>query len=77
MKIAREMLVNVLIHREFTSAFPAKFVIENTQMYTENACKAHGQGPITPENLEPALKNPIIAKFFIQIGYADKLGSGV
>lgn len=32
---------------------------------------------ITPENLEPNPKNPIIASFFRNIGYADQLGSGV
>jgi ATP-dependent DNA helicase RecG len=32
---------------------------------------------ITPNNLEPNPKNPIISNFFRNIGYADKLGSGV
>ncbi len=34
-------------------------------------------GMITPENLQPMPKNPIIAAFFREIGLADKLGSGV
>ncbi|MCI9143749.1 MAG: winged helix-turn-helix transcriptional regulator, partial [Lachnospiraceae bacterium] len=29
------------------------------------------------ENFTPYPKNPIIAKFFVNIGYADSLGSGV
>ena len=32
---------------------------------------------ITPDSLEPNPKNPIIADFFRNIGYADQLGSGV
>ena len=32
---------------------------------------------ITPENIEPNPKNPIIASFFRNIGYAEQLGSGV
>lgn len=32
---------------------------------------------LTPENLEPKPKNPTIAGFFRNIGYADQLGSGV
>lgn len=32
---------------------------------------------ITPDNMEPSPKNPIIASFFRNIGYADQLGSGV
>ena len=34
-------------------------------------------GRITPKNLEPEPKNPIIANFFHQIQLADELGSGV
>lgn len=75
--IAREMLVNTLIHREFTSPYIAKFVIEKDQMYVENANRAMGEGVITPENLEPNPKNPVIASFFRNIGYSDQLGSGV
>lgn len=75
--IAREMLVNTLIHREFTSPYIAKFVIEKERMYVENANRAIGEGVITPKNLEPNPKNPIIASFFRNIGYSDQLGSGV
>ena len=32
---------------------------------------------ITPDNFEPNSKNPIIAAFFRNIGYADELGSGM
>lgn len=75
--IIREMLVNTLIHREFTSSYTAKFVIENEKMYIENANRAVRNGIITPENLEPTPKNPIIASFFQNIGWAERLGSGV
>lgn len=33
--ICREMVSNILIHREFSSSYPAKFVIENNRIYTE------------------------------------------
>ena len=75
--IAREMLVNTLIHRELTSSFIAKFVIEKKKIYVENANRATKDGVITLENLEPNPKNPIIAAFFRNIGYADQLGSSV
>ena len=45
--------------------------------FMENASRASKQGAITPENLEPNPKNPIIASFFRTIGRADRLGSGV
>ena len=61
----------------FPSALTARFIIERDQMFTENANKAINPGVITPSNLRPYSKNPIIANFFHQIGRADELGSGV
>ena len=75
--ITREMIANILIHREFTSSYTAKFIIEKEKMYTENANRSAGDGIITPDNMEPNPKNPIIASFFRNIGWSDRLGSGV
>lgn len=75
--ITREMIANVLIHREFTCSYQAKFVIEKDRMYVENASRAMQETMITPANLEQNPKNPIIASFFRNIGYADQPGSGV
>ena len=75
--ILREMVSNVLMHREFTNSYTAKFVIENERMYVENANRAANDGYITEDNLQPIPKNPVIASFFRNIGFADQLGSGV
>lgn len=75
--IVREMISNTLMHREFTSRYTAKFVIEKDRIYVENANRATKEGFITVDNLEPNPKNPLIASFFRNIGYADQLGSGV
>ncbi|MDR2074189.1 MAG: transcriptional regulator [Oscillospiraceae bacterium] len=75
--IARELVSNILIHREYASAFPAKIVIENDKIYTENWNRALRYGKIDPENFTPYPKNPIIARFFVNIGLSDQLGSGV
>jgi len=74
--IAREIVVNMLMHREFTSPYIARVIIEKDRMFTENANRAFKIGKITPENLVPIPKNPTIAFFFNNIGYADELGSG-
>ena len=74
--ISREMIVNSLAHREYTDGFYAKFVIEKDRMYIENANVAARFGNITPNNIKPKSKNPLIAAFFRNIGYADELGSG-
>ncbi len=75
-KIVREMISNTLMHREFTSSYIAKFVIEKDRMFVENACRCFRQEELTPENFVPVSKNPIIASFFTTIGNADELGSG-
>ena len=75
--ITREMIANTLIHREYTSSYQAKFVIEKERMYVENANRASQEAFLTPDYIEPNPKNPIIAAFFRNIGYADQLGSGV
>lgn len=75
--IFREVASNILIHREYINAFPAKLIIENGLVRTENSNRPHGTGVINPTCFTPYPKNPVIARFFRQIGLADELGSGV
>ena len=65
------------MHREFTSAMPAKVIIENDCIMTENWCLPRRPGKLDPEIFTPQPKNPLLANFFINIGYADSPGSGV
>jgi ATP-dependent DNA helicase RecG len=44
---------------------------------TENWCLPKTQGRIDPNTFTPYPKNPLLANFFINIGRADVLGSGV
>lgn len=76
-RIFREVASNILIHREYLNPFPAKFIIEKDRVYTENSNKPHGHGLIDPANFSPFPKNPVVARFFKEIGRADELGSGV
>lgn len=76
-KIFREIICNMLIHREFTNPCPARFIIEKTRVYTENSNRPRYNGIITPSNATPYPKNPSIAKVFKEIGFADELGSGM
>ncbi len=75
--ILREIVGNLLIHREYSHAFPAKLVIEGERLFTENSNRPHGHGPIDPKLFSPFPKNPVIARIFKEIGLADELGSGV
>ena len=74
--IVRELASNVLIHREYRNAFPAKFIIETDRIYVENSNRPHGFGNIDLYNFTPYPKNPTIARIFKEIGHADELGSG-
>ena len=73
----REIIGNLLIHREYTNPFPAKLIIEANKVSTENWNKPNGSGNIDPANFSPYPKNPMIAKLFKEIGWVDELGSGV
>lgn len=75
--IAREIISNILVHRDFSSAFPAKVVIEKDWIRTENWCRPRRQGNILESEFTPYPKNPILARFFVAIGLADTIGSGV
>ncbi|MBW3091143.1 RNA-binding domain-containing protein [Bifidobacterium miconisargentati] len=74
--ICRELVSNLLIHREYTHPFIARLVIGNDGVRTENASRALFEGRVTLDDFNPMPKNPIIAGFFTQIGRADELGSG-
>jgi ATP-dependent DNA helicase RecG len=75
--IARELVSNILVHREYTSAYPAKIIIERNRIVTENWCLPKSPGKIDPNIFTPYPKNPLLANFFVNIGRADLLGSGV
>jgi len=76
-RILREIFSNSLAHRDYSSGYVAKFVIERGRLYTENANRSHGHGALHLSSFEPYAKNPPISKVFREIGLADELGSGM
>ncbi|MDR2621467.1 MAG: transcriptional regulator, partial [Dysgonamonadaceae bacterium] len=76
-KIFREIVVNMLIHREYTNAYPSTFIIYKNRVETKNANKPHLWGVLTPDNFEPFPKNPHIAQIFTQMGRSEELGTGI
>lgn len=75
--IARELCVNLLIHREYSNPYPAKLIITKDSVITENSNKPRTIGFIDLNSYSPYPKNPKIASFFKEIGFADELGSGI
>lgn len=76
-KILREVVSNILAHRDYANAYTAQFVIERDKIYTKNSNLPHGHGELELNKFEPFPKNPPISKVFREIGYADELGSGM
>lgn len=64
------------MHREYLSPLPARMTISHDRLTATNASRASFEGRLTPENVTPIPKNPIIERFFNQIGLAEELGSG-
>ena len=75
--IFREIIANILIHREYTNAFPSTFIIYNDRVETKNANRPHLHQILKPGNFEPYPKNPHIAQIFTQMGRSEELGTGV
>ncbi len=75
--IFREVIVNLLAHREYGSGYPARLIIHGDHVLTENASRTYHSGPLDPNRFTPYPKNPAIANVFREIGFMDRLGSGV
>lgn len=76
-RIFRELVANIVAHREYTSAAPATMVIYKGRVEFKNPNVPHGRGLIDPAHFTPYPKNPTICKFLIQLGRYEELGSGV
>jgi len=76
-RIFRELVANIIAHREYTSTAPATMVIYGDRVEFKNPNVPHGHGRIDPVHFTPHPKNPTICKFLMQLGRFDELGSGV
>ena len=76
-RILREIVSNTLAHRDYSSGFPAKMIIDGEKIIIENSNLAHSIGILDLQKFEPFPKNPSISKIFREIGLADELGSGM
>ena len=76
-RILREIISNTLAHRDFSSGYTAKMIIDDEKITIENSNLAHGMGILDLHKFEPFSKNPSISKVFREIGLADELGSGM
>jgi predicted HTH transcriptional regulator len=75
--IFREVIANMIIHKEYLRPEPSRFIIERGRILVENSNRPHINGIITLDNSIPFPKNPNIAKAFRLLGRAEELGSGI
>lgn len=76
-KIFREIIGNVIVHREYTSALSTDLIITKAAVRITNPNKPHFHGPIDLNSFSPYPKNPNIRKFFTAFGWTDEIGSGI
>lgn len=76
-KIFREVIGNVIVHREYTSALSTHLIIDEKAVTVTNPNKPLFHGPIDPSGFNPFPKNPNIRKFFTAFGWTDEIGSGI
>lgn len=75
--IFREVVGNILVHREYTSSIDTSIVIYKNKVMVKNPAKAYFRGPLDPHNFSPYPKNPNIRKFFTVFAWTDEIGSGL
>ncbi len=75
--IFREIIANIIVHREYTNPLSTELIIYQEKVETTNPNKPHLRGPLLLESFSPFPKNPLLRKFFSEMGWADEIGSGV
>jgi ATP-dependent DNA helicase RecG len=76
-KIFREVIGNIIIHREYTDATATELIIEEDTVKTLNPNNPWFNGIMDLDNFNPHPKNPNLRRFFTALGWADEIGSGI
>lgn len=75
--IFREVVGNIVVHREYTNNFATEFIIYKDMVETTNSNKVLFRGTLSFETFSPYAKNPNIRRFFNEFHWTDEIGSGV
>ena len=76
-KIFREVIGNIIAHREYTDATATELIIEEDAVRTLNPNNPWLNGIMDLDNFNPHPKNPNLRRFFTALGWADEIGSGI
>ena len=77
--IFREIVANLLVHREYSNPFAGTFEIFSDRVITKNYTRSipsFRTGVISIDDLESCTKNPLLVKVFRELGWVEELGSG-
>ncbi|MDD2635946.1 MAG: putative DNA binding domain-containing protein [Bacteroidales bacterium] len=75
--IFRELVANIIIHREYNSATATELIIYEDRIESTNPNRPRFTGPLNLETFEAEPKNPNIRAFFNILTWADEIGSGI
>jgi len=75
--IFREIIGNIIVHREYTSQKSSDFIIYKDKVEATNPNKVVFRGILQLDTFSPYPKNPNIRKFFTEFRWTDEIGSGV
>jgi ATP-dependent DNA helicase RecG len=76
-RIFRELISNVIVHREYTNALPTSIIVTKDEIKATNPNIIHNRGTLDPIHFEHYPKNPYILKFFDDLGWSEEAGTGV
>ena len=75
--IFREIIANVIVHREYTSAFQTTITVYKNRVEVSNPNKPLFRGVLSLDSFSPFAKNPNIRRFFSVFRWTDEIGSGI
>jgi ATP-dependent DNA helicase RecG len=75
--IFRELIGNIIVHREYTNAFATELVIYKNKVEATNPNRVVFRGPLNIQTFSPYAKNPNLRRFFTAFGWTDEIGSGI
>jgi ATP-dependent DNA helicase RecG len=76
-KIFREVVANIIVHREYSTPSHTELVISKNSVETRNPSIPLIHGPLDLVRYTPEAKNPTIRRFFMALGWCDEAGTGV
>jgi ATP-dependent DNA helicase RecG len=76
-RIFREVVANLIVHREYTNAHTATFIIYEDRVEIKNANNPRDFRRLKVGSFEPFQKNPNIARYFRALGRSEEIGSGI